>query len=305
VDAPRPFHIDRLTLFGSDDVKRVSILVLLLVALAGCRPAASAATRPTGSAAPNTAPSTPATAGPTPTTTGAQLPDDGPPGLLAAIRTEHLADHDRVVFQFHGRQVPTAVIRYVERVSADPSDRPVPLQGKAFLRIAVHGARLDTAPVESDPSKARRYAGPTRLTPGYPVLAELAVAGDFEAVLSFGVGLSTVAGLTTSTSPGTLVVDLWRTAPDALLWPVTTLAQARQLQDDTRAGHQPWTLNASDVATNYTQNVLGWRQATVRRLSATVFEAGDGAQLAVLTLRQPLGGTDTVWVVAAVVRSNT
>jgi hypothetical protein len=175
------------------------------------------------------------------------------------------------------------------------------LTGNAFVRVVFPGGTLDTAPREPDPSKARRYTGPTRLTPGYPLLAELAVAGDFEAVLSFGLGLSTVAGLSTSVSAGSLTLDIWRTAPGTLLWPVTTVAAAHDLQDGTRSGHQPWTLRAVDVATHYTQSVLGWA-GPVRQLSPRVFQVENGAQVAVITLNQPLGGADTVWVVASVVR---
>ncbi len=60
-----------------------------------------------------------------------------------------------------------------------------------------------------------RYAEPTRLTPRYPVLQELAVSGDFEAVLSFGLGLSAVAQLDKSAPPGrgSVILDLWMTSP--------------------------------------------------------------------------------------------
>src|SRR5262249_31038083 len=165
-----------------------------------------------------------------------------------------------------------------------------------------HGGRLDTAPVEPDPAKARRYTGPTRLAPGYPLLKELAGAGDFEAVLSFGLGLASVAGLSTSTSGATLTLDLWRTAPDTMLWPITSVSQAHQVQDAATAGHQPWTLDPAQVATHYAGSVLHL-SATTRRLHPNVSQVEAGAQVAVLTVRQPLGQPGTVWTVAAVVRS--
>jgi hypothetical protein len=228
-------------------------------------------------------------------------------GLLTAIRAEQHADHDRIVFQFDGPRAPGAAIKYVDRVTADPSDEPVPLIGRAFVNIAFVGARLDTAAIEDDPSQARRYTGPTRLTPRYSLLQELAVSGDFEAVLSVGLGLSTVAGLSVSIPDGAgcVILDVWRDAPKVLLWPVTSLAQARAVQQATKDGHQPWTLSAEQVATSYTHYVIGWPQARIDRLAEHVFQATAGAQVAVITLTQPIGRPGTVWAVGSVIRSKT
>jgi hypothetical protein len=233
------------------------------------------------------------------------VPDEEPAGLLAAIRTEQHADHDRVVFQFDGRQAPNAYIKYVDRVTRDPSDQPVPLLGNAFVNIAFLDARLDTSPIEHDPNQARRYAGPTRLTPRYPLLLELAVSGDFEAVLSFGLGLSDMAGLSVSIPEdlGCVILDVWRASPSTLLWPMTSVAQAREMQQATKDGHQPWTLSAQQVATSYTHHLLGWPQASIERLAEHVFQATAGAQVAIITLTQPLGRPGTVWAVASVVQS--
>jgi len=283
------------------DMSRVcTLFALLLVLVTGCRPAGSTAARPSLPASPSTpaASATPADRVPP------LKQDDGPPGLLKSLHTEHYADHDRVVFQFYGPHLPSPYLRYVDRVTADPSDRPVPLAGRAFVQIAFHGGRLDTAPVEPDPAKARRYTGPTHLTPGYPLLRELNLVGDYEAVLSFALGLSAVAGLSTSTNAGTLVLDLWATAPATMLWPITSIAQARQVQDATKAGHQPWTLDATQVAMQYTESVLHWPGAGIQPLSANVVQVydNDKAPAAVITLRQPLGQPGTVWTVASVVR---
>lgn len=234
-----------------------------------------------------------------------RLPDGERNGLLAAVNVKRYADYDRVVFQFDQPQAPNAYIQYVDRVTEDPSDRPVPLLGKAFVNIAFHGARLDTSPVESDPRKARRYTGPTRLTPRYPDLQELAVSGDFEAVLSFGLGLSKVARLSESipVNLGCLILDVWRTPPDTLLWPMTSVAQAQVVQRAAEEGHQPWTLNAEQVVASYVRDVLRWPEATVKRLDEHVFQADATTRLAIITVTQPLGRPGTVWAVAGVVRS--
>jgi hypothetical protein len=287
-------------------MKRLSTLAALLaLLLGGCRAGVQQTSRPPTQ--PSTSPppaASPTTTSATPISTECQVPDGQPHGLLAAIHSEPHADHDRVVFQFDGPVAPSAHIRYVDRVTADPSDQPVPLLGSAIVDIAFSGARLDTAPIESDPSQVRRYTGPTRLTPGYPLLQELAVIGDFEAVLSVGLGLSAVAGLTVSTpkNRGCVILDLWREAPKTLLWPITSVAQAQAVQQATQDGHQPWTLDAQQVATSYAHHVLGWQHARVERLTKHVFQATTGAQAAVITLTQPLNRPGTVWAVASVIQ---
>lgn len=307
------------------DIKRVvALAVLLVLFLDGCRggvgaagpsPAAppSSPTVPARATAPSAAPSSsPVAARPTATpaariSAACRAPGGQRQGLLTEIRAEQHADHDRILFQFDGRRAPSARITYVDRVTADPSDQPVPLLGKAFVNVAFQGARLDTAPIEEDPTQARRYTGPTRLTPRYNLLQELAVSGDFEAVLSVGLGLSRVAGLSVSipNGGGCVILDVWRGAPNVLLWPMTSVVQARAAQQATIDGHQPWMLSAEQVATSYIHRVMGWPQARIDRLDEHVFQATVGAQVAVITLTQPLGRAGTVWAVASVIRSNT
>ena len=292
-------------------MKRLATLAAMLVLFAaGCRsldraagqggaasPATPATAAATGSTGPTAAGAT--TAAPP---TGPSFPDDGPSGLLAAVRTERYPDHDRVVFQFHGRSAPAAAVGYRDRITTDPADLPVPLAGAKFLHVAFHGARLDTAPVVSDPAQAKRYTGPTRLTPGYPVLRELAAAGDFEAVLSFGLGLSTVAGVSSLSAPGVFTLDLWTTAPASLVWPVTSVSQAEDLQRGAESGHQPWTLVAAQVADQYVRQVLGWGGgAESTAVGPQVYQFTAGTRLAVVTVRQPLGRPGTVWAVASAV----
>jgi hypothetical protein len=66
--------------------------------------------------------------------------------------------------------------------------------------------------VGKDPAKARRYTGPERITPDLPLLKEVVIAGNFEAVLSFGVGLAGPARVEVRelSSPARLVIDFHR-----------------------------------------------------------------------------------------------
>ena len=197
---------------------RIAAVAAATLLLAACGTGAQPAQdRPVSQPPAPTASEAPASEAPASEVTGSAVadpwvPDDGPGGVLAAIYTEQFADHDRVVFHFHGRQAPSVTLAYADEIRADPSDRPVPLLGTTFVRVVFHGGRLDTLPIENDPTKVVRYAGPTTLTPRYQILQQLSAAGDFEAVLSFGLGLSGPAEIRTSTpdDQGSVIIDLWR-----------------------------------------------------------------------------------------------
>ena len=81
----------------------------------------------------------------------------------------------------------------------DASGRPQPLEGTAGVRIRVSPA-----------SGAASYSGPIDFKPGYPVLREARQIGDFEAVTTWGLGLSRPACLRifTLSSPPRLVIDV-------------------------------------------------------------------------------------------------
>jgi hypothetical protein len=128
-----------------------------------------------------------------------------PAAVLHAIRTGHTASYDRVVFEFTG-PVPGYRVQYRSAITEDPTDRPVRLAGRAFLSVAMQGATLDNA----FQGGHELYAGPTRITPNYGQLREVASSGDFEAVLSFGLGVDRKAGfrVLTLTQPSRIVVDV-------------------------------------------------------------------------------------------------
>ena len=78
---------------------------------------------------------------------------------------------------------------YVDRVHQDPSGAVLALDGNAFLLVRMPGGTLDTTFQESNPTDARSYPGPERIHPDLRQVKEVAVAGDSEAVLSFGIGV--------------------------------------------------------------------------------------------------------------------
>jgi hypothetical protein len=173
--------------------------------------------------------------------------------VLKEIRTGRHGTYERLVLEFTG-QYGAAKVRYVPVVRADASDRVVPLQGRSFLQIVIQGAVARYAATPITP-----YAGPSTLTPAYPTLRQVSISGDFEAVLSIGVGLSRTAGFRVQrlTAPDRLVLDVAE-PPTWRMWPEDSLAQASQEQAAVDQGHQPWRGSPEEVAKVYALAVYGW-----------------------------------------------
>jgi hypothetical protein len=94
-------------------------------------------------------------------------------------------------------------------------------------------------------------------------------------------------------------------APETVvgLWPVTTLQQARDIQDGADAGHQPWLLSPERVAVSYAASELGLYQPVARRVGPGTYQVGaTGSEwAAVLRLAQPVRhGPGGIWVVTRV-----
>jgi hypothetical protein len=125
---------------------------------------------------------------------------------LTFVRVAHQPGFDRIVFEFAPQAGGTAHLpayTVSRQASAqfvkDPSGQPVTMRGSAGLRIVFHGA-----------SGATTYTGSRDQTPNLPVVQEVEQLGDFEAVLSWGAGLSRGSCLRVLelTSPTRLVIDV-------------------------------------------------------------------------------------------------
>jgi hypothetical protein len=97
---------------------------------------------------------------------------------------------------------PSYDVRYVKRIVADGSGRPVPLLGSKRIRVVVRNARGHTE-------------GGTNLLPGVRTplcanLRQIKTAGDFEGVVTFGLGLRRKTGFRVFrlTGPTRIVIDV-------------------------------------------------------------------------------------------------
>jgi Sporulation and spore germination/Immunoglobulin-like domain of bacterial spore germination len=152
----------------------------------------------------------------TPTLPGAStnpvmVPDTpGGPGavaLLVDVRAGRHAGYERVVFEF-ANMLPGYSVQYgTKPLHADPSDLVVELPGQnaIVVRMAMASGSDSTA----TPYKTT-YTRPAAIPTGYPVIAGLANIGDFEAVLTWAIGVMTKPAfkVTTLTNPPRLVIDV-------------------------------------------------------------------------------------------------
>jgi hypothetical protein len=118
-----------------------------------------------------------------------------------AIRSVTVGRHDsegfdRVVWTFPGAGTPQVHVEYVSAVHHDPSDKVVPLLGNAFVHVVMQGG---------SPSPQGT------ITPaGFLALKQVKGAGDFESVVSYGVGQAAKRGFRvfTLTGPSRVVLDV-------------------------------------------------------------------------------------------------
>jgi hypothetical protein len=121
---------------------------------------------------------------------------------LTDVRAGGHTGFDRVVFEFEGA-VPEHRVRYVDQLVQDGSGRPVSVAGAADLEVVFHGANAH----EQDGTPT---VSPRRFSTGLTAVKEIAQIGDFEAVVSYGIGVDRKRPLKVSTlsNPSRLVIDV-------------------------------------------------------------------------------------------------
>jgi hypothetical protein len=121
---------------------------------------------------------------------------------LVAVRAAAHPGFDRVVFEFRGG-LPSHQVRYVDRLVQDGSGNVVEVAGVADLEVLFQDANAH------DESGAPTVS-PRRFSPGLTAVKEVAEVSDFEANVSFGIGLDRRRPLEISTlsNPSRLVIDI-------------------------------------------------------------------------------------------------
>ena len=124
---------------------------------------------------------------------------------LVSLRAAEHAGYDRVVWELSGPQ-PGVHAEYVDRpVRQCGSGEPVPLAGDAWLEVRLEPARAH--PEEGRPTIADR-----RRAAGLPIVEEMVMTCDFEAVVTWVLGVSSPEPyrVTRLADPPRVVVDIRR-----------------------------------------------------------------------------------------------
>jgi hypothetical protein len=121
---------------------------------------------------------------------------------LVDVRAGRHPGFDRVVFEFGGG-LPEHRVGYVDQLVEDGSGNPVSVAGAADLQVVFQGANAHRE--DGSPS-----VSPRRFSPGLAAVKEVAQVGDFEAVVTYGIGLDHRRPITVSTmsGPSRLVIDV-------------------------------------------------------------------------------------------------
>ena len=118
---------------------------------------------------------------------------------LVGLRARHVGSVDRVVFRFTGGVPADIDVSWVDTLAHDGSGLPVRVAGAKVLALVFHGA--DAHDQGGTTVKARTaFALPNVIT--------AVQAGDFEATVTFGLGVQKRTAYTVRTRPDRVVVDV-------------------------------------------------------------------------------------------------
>lgn len=131
------------------------------------------------------------------------------PVVLRAVRAARNEGFDRVVFEFDGPAVPGYTVEAVSRPThACGSGNEVEIGGQALLRVAL-------VPAQAHDDNGQPTVVERERKPGLPVLREMKLTCDFEADVTWVLGLERASPFRVQelSAPARLVVDLRHGSP--------------------------------------------------------------------------------------------
>ena len=137
-----------------------------------------------------------------PLLTPGPAPAAAPPvPTLVGVRAAHHPGFDRVVFDFAGGLPASRRATYVDVLRGDGSGLPIRIAGQAILQVRLEAAQAHDAAGETAPAR-RAFALPNVMT--------TVRSGDFESVVTYGIGLERRTGFRVFTlrNPDRVVVDI-------------------------------------------------------------------------------------------------
>lgn len=130
---------------------------------------------------------------------------------LTDVRVAGQEGFDRIVLEFDGDQMSPYQVGYVPGpVRQDGSGNPVEVAGDSYLEVLLTAASGVVFDLEEEDGYRLSYVGPDRVTGDTEVVQEAVRTGDFEATLTWTLGLDGEApfAVTVLESPLRLVIDV-------------------------------------------------------------------------------------------------
>lgn len=115
---------------------------------------------------------------------------------------------DRITFRFRPQpeapaKPPWHFIDFTDELITEGEGRPVEVEGQAFVVVSFQAIGTDLSGEVPEPV----YTGDERFTPGFGILQEAVMLGDFEAQVSWGLGLSEKACYRVDAGPDHLTLE--------------------------------------------------------------------------------------------------
>lgn len=194
-------------------MRRAALLALALVASACADGSGGADPTPTPTATPTEAP----TPTPTPTATSDDLedascddrqggdPSNFPDFVEVSIESEGATEKVEFRFEPEGDpgDAPQYFVGFTDQLITDGEGAPVDVEGEAFVSISFMARGVDLSGEEFEPI----YTGPTEFTPGLSTVLEVEQTGDFEGLVSWGIGLSSRACFVVEARPDRIILE--------------------------------------------------------------------------------------------------
>ncbi|HEX2032301.1 MAG TPA: hypothetical protein VHL78_13060 [Actinomycetota bacterium] len=124
------------------------------------------------------------------------------------VDVERRAGVERVTFQFRPRDAglsrpPSHFVKFAETLSTGGEGAPAEVEGQTFVVVVFSAFGVDL----SGEQPVQIYTGPTELKPGFGTVLELEQLGDFEATVTWAIGLSRKACFVVDARPDRLVLE--------------------------------------------------------------------------------------------------
>lgn len=189
-------------------MRPLTVMALVAIVAAGCGPPPPPASRPSPER-----PSPKPTATKPPSLPGASCRDRGGGSAgnipdFVKVDVESRGGVERVTFRFRPRdpgvtRPPSHFVKFADTLTTGGEGAPAEVEGEAFVLVVFSAFGVDL----SGEQPVQIYTGPTEFKPAFGTVRELEQLGDFEATVTWGIGLSGKACFVLDARPDRLILE--------------------------------------------------------------------------------------------------